>query len=259
MTKQTVAEHLAEAKRDIRAGDKCYKSAANHIFAAQEEGASLRDIASKVGRSKSWVGVLLEWRAGGFQTDSPFASGHARAKEARETREKQARVQPAGQDEVTDALPNKVKINGQDVRVGDLGPAAQAQVAAQLGGDEEPAEEPVEEEAPPVIEEDAEEAMASYRAAWLRHCWPSVHAMVLRDLTQAHWESAMQWMRDEVEHAFGAAVEPEIAKATEEPVAKEYKVEESVAANEEVTPAPKKRGRPKKPVPATTGREQVAA
>jgi hypothetical protein len=79
MAKMTKAKHLQLAKRDIAQGTAAFKSAANHIFAAIEAGATQTEVARAVGKSQPWVNRLLRWRKRDFVGDSPFADDHARA------------------------------------------------------------------------------------------------------------------------------------------------------------------------------------
>jgi hypothetical protein len=138
MSKKTVSQHLSEAKRDIAAGEKSYRSAANHIAAAQDQGATQRDIAAKVGKSAMWVNDLLQWRKGGFKEDSPFDAGHAKAKAARRRVHHAVQSSTKREDDATadDGAPDKVTLNGKDVDVGLLGRAAQEQIAKALTDDE---------------------------------------------------------------------------------------------------------------------------
>jgi hypothetical protein len=70
---------LSCAKRDIAAGDKSLRSAAEHIAAAIESGSTQVDAAATVGKSQPWVNRLLKWRSGGFSKGGPFAADNAKA------------------------------------------------------------------------------------------------------------------------------------------------------------------------------------
>jgi hypothetical protein len=61
-----VGDLLKEAKRAIANGEASLQRAAECIAAAQEQGATQRDIASAVGKSAAWVNQLLKWRAAGY-------------------------------------------------------------------------------------------------------------------------------------------------------------------------------------------------
>lgn len=142
--RKTVTQHLKEAARDIAAGERHYRAAADHIAAAQKEGATQRQIAEALAKSAAWVNELLKWRAGGCKGNSPFGASHAKAKAARRVqRAKRSSTKPAADQEDADALPNKVKLNGKDLNVDDLSPAAQEQLAKKLAadGDDEPADD----------------------------------------------------------------------------------------------------------------------
>src|ERR1700722_14151627 len=69
----SVAEHLSRAKHDITAGDKSLRSAAEHIAAAIEAGASQRDVAATVGKSPAWINRLLQWRDSDYRASGPFS------------------------------------------------------------------------------------------------------------------------------------------------------------------------------------------
>jgi hypothetical protein len=77
MTPKT-KQHLSHAKRDIAAGTASFRSAANHIAAAIQVGATQAEAARAVGKSQPWVNRLLKWREGGFKEDGPFHADHAR-------------------------------------------------------------------------------------------------------------------------------------------------------------------------------------
>jgi hypothetical protein len=68
-----VLEHLSAATRDIAAGDKSLRSAAEHVAAAVDLGASQRDVAATVGKSAAWVNRLLLWRSNSYVASGPFA------------------------------------------------------------------------------------------------------------------------------------------------------------------------------------------
>jgi hypothetical protein len=76
-----IAEHLSCAKHDIAAGDKSLRSAADHIAAAIELGASQRDVATTVGKSAAWVNRLLLWRTSGFLANGPFVDDNKKKKQ----------------------------------------------------------------------------------------------------------------------------------------------------------------------------------
>jgi hypothetical protein len=76
----SIARHLTAAGRDIRAGERSFRSAAEHIAEAVALGATQATIAEAVGKSQSWISQLLKWRKGAYQGISPFADAHAKAK-----------------------------------------------------------------------------------------------------------------------------------------------------------------------------------
>jgi hypothetical protein len=71
-SKLIVKKHLAAAKADIARGTSAFRSAAAHIAAAVEAGATQAEVAAKVGKSQPWVSRLLKWRDGGFESSGPF-------------------------------------------------------------------------------------------------------------------------------------------------------------------------------------------
>lgn len=78
----TKAEHLRQAKRDLAEGEKLLRngmascrSAAEHIAAAIDQGATQREVAKAIGKSQPWVAALLKWHKAGALDSSggPFA------------------------------------------------------------------------------------------------------------------------------------------------------------------------------------------
>jgi hypothetical protein len=76
-----VAALLSRAKAAIAAGEKSLREAAEDIAAAQEQGATQRNIAATVGRSAAWVNRLLAWRTSGFK-DNAFGSAHHKERQS---------------------------------------------------------------------------------------------------------------------------------------------------------------------------------
>jgi hypothetical protein len=68
----TVAELLGRAKREIESGETSLRAAAEDIAAAQEQGATQRQMAEAVGKSAAWVNRLLKWRESGYHDGTPF-------------------------------------------------------------------------------------------------------------------------------------------------------------------------------------------
>jgi transposase len=83
----SVTELLSHAKRAIEAGETSLRAAAEDIAAAQEQGATQREIAEAVGKSAAWVNRLLKWREGGYQDVTPFGP------QAKASRQRARRVQ----------------------------------------------------------------------------------------------------------------------------------------------------------------------
>lgn len=68
----TVPELLSRAKQAIESGETSLHTAAEDIAAAQEQGATQRQIAEAVGKSAAWVNRLLQWRQRGYQDGTAF-------------------------------------------------------------------------------------------------------------------------------------------------------------------------------------------
>jgi hypothetical protein len=60
------------ARKEIAGGENQLRMAADHIAAAEDKGASQREIAAAVGKSPAWVNRLLQWRRSGYQDESAF-------------------------------------------------------------------------------------------------------------------------------------------------------------------------------------------
>jgi transposase len=67
----TVSELLSRAKGSIESGITCWLAATEDMAAAQQQGASQREIAKAVGKTVGWVNGMLKWRQRGYQ-DTPF-------------------------------------------------------------------------------------------------------------------------------------------------------------------------------------------
>jgi hypothetical protein len=68
----SVTELLSRAKQAIESGETSLRAAADDIAAAEEQGATQRQIAEAVGKSAAWVNRLLKWRESGYQDDTAF-------------------------------------------------------------------------------------------------------------------------------------------------------------------------------------------
>jgi len=68
----TVDELLIRAKHAIASGETSMHAAAEDIAAAQEQGATQRQIAEVVGKSAAWVNGLLKWRQSGYKDGTAF-------------------------------------------------------------------------------------------------------------------------------------------------------------------------------------------
>src|SRR5271169_6543488 len=69
----TKAELLRRAKAAIDAGDRSMHDAAEALAVAQElHGVSQAEMARAIGKSESWVSLLLQWRRTDYKAESPF-------------------------------------------------------------------------------------------------------------------------------------------------------------------------------------------
>ena len=76
--KQRKKRALAAAKHEIAAGEKSFRSAAEHIAAAIALGATQTEAAHAVGKTQGWVSRLLAWRKSGYRQDGPFDDDNAK-------------------------------------------------------------------------------------------------------------------------------------------------------------------------------------
>jgi transposase len=83
----SVTELLSRAKQAIESGETSLRAAADDIAAAEEQGATQRQIAEAVGKSAAWVNRLLKWRESGYQDDTAFGP------QAKASRQRARRVQ----------------------------------------------------------------------------------------------------------------------------------------------------------------------
>jgi hypothetical protein len=92
----TVTELLSRAKHAIESGETSLHVAAEDIAAAQEQGATQREIAEAVGKSAAWVNRLLAWRRQGYRDDTPFGPQEkAKRQRARVQATEQKKRKPA--------------------------------------------------------------------------------------------------------------------------------------------------------------------
>jgi hypothetical protein len=103
----------------------------NFATLQDREHMTLREIGEGVGKSHTWVKVLLDWRAGGFCEARPFA---ARSKASREKAKLETRVSNS----VAKAAAVKLG-NGEVLKSFDgFSEAAKQQIAAACGNDVDP-------------------------------------------------------------------------------------------------------------------------
>jgi hypothetical protein len=82
-----IVELLDRAKHAIDSGEMSLHAAAEDIAAAQEQGATQREIAEAVGKSAAWVNRLLQWRQSGYRDGTAFGP------QAKASRQRARRVQ----------------------------------------------------------------------------------------------------------------------------------------------------------------------
>jgi hypothetical protein len=96
----TVTELLTRAKHAIESGETSLHAAAEDIAAAQEQGATQRQIAEAVGKSAAWVNRLLKWRESGYHDDTAFGpqakASRQRARGVQSTEQQKQKKQKAG-------------------------------------------------------------------------------------------------------------------------------------------------------------------
>jgi hypothetical protein len=76
----TVVELLIRAKRKIDSGAISLRGAAEDLAAAQDQGATQRDMAKGIGRSVGWVNGLLRWRKHGYG-GTPFGPSSKKSRQ----------------------------------------------------------------------------------------------------------------------------------------------------------------------------------
>ena len=91
----TVTELLSRAKHAIESGVSSLHAAAEDIAAAQEQGATQRQIAEALGKSAAWVNRLLKWRESGFQDVTAFGPQAKASRQRRVQSPEQKRQKPA--------------------------------------------------------------------------------------------------------------------------------------------------------------------
>jgi hypothetical protein len=68
----SITELLGRAQLAIKSGETSLQAAAEDIAAAQEQGATQRQIAEAVDKSAAWVNRLLRWRRSGYRDGTAF-------------------------------------------------------------------------------------------------------------------------------------------------------------------------------------------
>src|SRR5688500_16931370 len=90
----SVPELLRRARIALEAGEISLRQAAEDIAAAQEQGATHRQIADAVGKSAAWVNRLLQWRRSGYRDGTAFGpqakASRQRAQAVHSTEQKSA-------------------------------------------------------------------------------------------------------------------------------------------------------------------------
>ena len=107
-----IPELLSHAKRAIEAGETSLRAAAEDIAAAQEQGATQRQIAEAVGKSAAWVNQLLKWRHGGYRDVTPFGP-QAKASRQRANGVQATEQKPATTSEQAQAAERRRQIEDQ--------------------------------------------------------------------------------------------------------------------------------------------------
>jgi hypothetical protein len=100
----SITDLLNRAEACISAGEDRFREAAEAITAANELGATQRQIAKTVGKSAAWVNGLLKWRLAGYP-DTPFGP------QAKASRARAARVQSTKRHDLPEITPVKVELD----------------------------------------------------------------------------------------------------------------------------------------------------
>jgi hypothetical protein len=131
----SVSALLLRARAAIAAGEKSLREAAEDIAAAQEQGATQRDIASAVGKSAAWVNQLLKWRAAGYgQTAFGPAKAAQRAafRQSEQAKKSKPKTTEQAEAERAKAKAQKAKADAAKAKAD----AAKAKAEAQRARDE---------------------------------------------------------------------------------------------------------------------------
>jgi len=104
----TVADLLSRARNAIKSGETALHAAAEDIAAAQQRGATQRQIAQAVGKSVGWVNRLLKWRLSGYQDDTAFGP-QAKASRARVQARERKKGKPATTGEQAQAAAERAR------------------------------------------------------------------------------------------------------------------------------------------------------
>lgn len=91
-----ITDLLDKAKAAIEQGESSLRKAAEYIAQAQDEGATQKQIAGRIGRSQPWVTQLLSWRKGGYKGGAFDRSNKARISR---TNNSKAKPETAGERE----------------------------------------------------------------------------------------------------------------------------------------------------------------
>jgi hypothetical protein len=124
----TVKELLIRARQRIDLGVCSLRGAAEDLSAAQDQGATQREIAKGVGKSVGWGNGLLSWRKRGYPHDTPFGPS---SKESRQ----RAKAKGAQATERTEKTKKSRTGRGQDELAAAIVPVTKMLSAAHGSGD----------------------------------------------------------------------------------------------------------------------------
>src|SRR5258708_5463103 len=100
----SISNLLDKAKDAIAAGESSYRKAADLIAQAQESGATQKQIAERLGKSRAWVTFLLAWRKGGCRGGAFERSHRARvSSRARQSKPERATAPPTTPEQIAKA------------------------------------------------------------------------------------------------------------------------------------------------------------
>jgi hypothetical protein len=110
VTMASIINLLDKAKDAIAAGESSYRKAADLIAQAQESGATQKQIAERLGRSRAWITFLLAWRKSGYRGSAFERSNRARvSSQTRQCKPERATAPPTTVEQVAKSEARKAE------------------------------------------------------------------------------------------------------------------------------------------------------